>query len=712
MGGPSTRRGRRAVSAVAGLLAACAAAVDPGVARGDGLSGRGIVSYQGQDATTQDSTSVKQLYELRMQRHVSLPLEYRLRLRYEDDRGEARTRALRSDLANRQLQPAAELLFAMGAVQVQSGYDYTWLDTAGSSNERELRRAFARAQLQPADLPAVLVDAEQRAARDAGASLDQVDTSAGVALDYGIDRWRFRETNRFSRFEDRISGFERQQLSMQGMVSYETAPSQKRVGANASVTASALRRAESFLGSSGGEVPREIAAARGLYAFDDSPPDSSDRPLASLTALVDGNLAASAGISVGPDGLSFQNVGVDMGRFLELDELRVYVRDRDGNALPADGLVTWVVYTSADGVSWIPAQASRSSYFPPLGYYEVRFDRATARFFKAVSFGVNTRESFVTEVQPVVHEAFRPREERSTWDVLGALTGQVRYHATERTDLTYSGVANVSRQSSGGGQAAFDWDQAVGAAHRPHRVLSLEGRVQDRRVFTPGSRATANTVLGVARVTPLPALQHELGAGFGTERATARSVDTTYATLRNLARLYPTLDVTLDGGYTSQRDRLAGRRGFQYSAGAGALARVTPNLTLTLAAGWSRARQTVAPILVGRNDRYSAQVDWRASARLGLSGRLGWVDATGTSGLLQQYRVFWNPFSRGTVRLGVSYDEDVDSYTRQRSRRLSVMPRWAPNGHASLDLNYSLFARNTGENPRTEILLVTFTLTI
>jgi hypothetical protein len=290
----------------------------------------------------------------------------------------------------------------------------------------------------------------------------------------------------------------------------------------------------------------------------------------------------------------------------------------------------------------------------------------------------------------------------------------VRYRLSDRTDLTYYGLGNVGRQTSAvaGRTSTFDWDHTVGVIHRPFAPLALEARAEDREVFTSGARATASSLAGIARISPLAALQHDLGVGYGTERATGRSVETENVSLHNLARLYPTLDVTLDGGYTSQRDRIAGQTGPHYTAGAGTLARLTPGVTLTLQASWARAHDTVAPIQTGQNDRYFAQVDWRASMQLNLSGRVGWVEATGASGLLQQYRVFWNPFARGTIQLGLTYDEDVDSYTRQRARRLAVLPRWTINRHASLDLNYSLFTRNTGENPRTEIVFVTFTLTI
>lgn len=696
-------------------LAALASVLVPDATLGEGVDGRALLSYQAQDASTFSSSTLRQTYDLRVRRRFTEPVEYRLRLRYEDDRGESRFRGSRSDVGTSQLQPLAELLVSLGRVATHASYEHTWLDSR-EGNERQLSRAFARVDVTPRDLPSSSLDAERRVSRDEGAGLDQVESAAGIAFVQEIGGWQLRQSNRVVEFEDGARAFERRQIQLQAGAAFEAAPSARRVTGNVAVNASAVRMEETFLGASGGLVPREIAAARGLYAVDDLPADSSDHPLAAVPALVDGNLAASAGISIGPDGASFQNVGVDMGRFIEIDELRIYARNADGNPLPTDGLVTWTAYGSADGSSWIPAGATRSVYFAPLGYYQVQFDRTTARYFKAVSFGVNTLQAFVTEVQAVVNEEFRPRDRRVNWNVAGMGTGQVQVRISERTTLGYTGLANYGRQTSGslGASTFFDVDQMVAATYESSRQLTLDARVQYREVFPGGAgqRATATGVVGTARVLPLPTLEHALGAGWTAERATSREVDTATVTLRNVAHVYPTLDVLLDAGYTWQGDRATSRSGDRYSGATSVRAQLTRDLGLTLAGAWSRAYETTAPIQAGQDDRYFADVSWRASSRLNLGARVGWVEASSASGLTQRYRVYWNPFQGGSIQLGVTYDEDVDSFIQQRSRRFSIYPRWQLNRHASLDLNYSLFTRNMGENPRTELLFATFTLTI
>ena len=699
-----------------GRLAAAALALAPALAgAADDLSARGIVSYQGQDAASHSSDFVKQSYELRLKGRPTDGIEYKLRLRYEDDRGESVQREVRSDVLSRQLQPAGELHASVGSASASAGYDFTWLDSAGARNERQLHRVFARGALRPADLPGVAVDAEQRTSRDATASLDQVDTSVGLSLDHAAGSWRFRQSDRLGDFRDRAVGFGRRQYNVQAGVAYEAPREWRRFTGGFQVNGGANRMSESLHAGAEQDVPREIGAARGLYGWDDSPADSGDRPLAPNAALVDGNLASPAGISIGPDGVSFQNVGVDVGRFVELTELRIWVRNSAGNPLPTDGLVTWTAWTSADGIAWVPAPASVSSYYPPLGYYQVTFGATTARYFKAVSFGVNTLEAYVTEVQAVVRERFVPTQERTSWNLLGTALANGTVRVTDRTSFTYNGAGNLGRQRSPGSGAltSFDLDQTLGVTHMRGTAVALDARWQDRRVFPGfGERSRTEVIAGTVRVTPIATLEHALTGGWQTERGPARAVDSTFVSLRNLARLYATLELGADVGYTEQRDDILSQRGERWAGAASMLARLTPDLTLRLDTGWSRARQTTAPILTGRDDRYAAEATWRASQQLVLGARVGWVEASAASGWAQRYRLYWNPFPRGTLQVGLTYDEDVDSFTRQRSRRLSVSPRWLMNRHASLDASYSLFHRNTGEDPRTEILYVTLTVTI
>src|SRR6185369_1340408 len=114
-------------------------------------------------------------------------------------------------------------------------------------------------------------------------------------------------------------------------------------------------------------IPTQVTIARGLYGVDDTPSDNRDHPLAPIPALIDNNLNGGAGINLGPDGVSFQNIAADLGRIDRVDEIRILVRDAGGNPLRnGGGPVTWDAYTSQDGQLWTPLAGARTTFSAPL----------------------------------------------------------------------------------------------------------------------------------------------------------------------------------------------------------------------------------------------------------------------------------------------------------------------------------------------------------
>jgi hypothetical protein len=137
-------------------------------------------------------------------------------------------------------------------------------------------------------------------------------------------------------------------------------------------------------------------AVTGLFGVDDLPADTQ---LMSRPSLIDGVLDdAAGGVAIGPLGASSQNVGLDMGTSVQAEELRVHVRTAAGGAVPSGGPVTWTVWTSADRQSWTAVQGGSQTFSSALSAYVLDFTPTEARFFKAVSFGCNTVDTFVTEL--------------------------------------------------------------------------------------------------------------------------------------------------------------------------------------------------------------------------------------------------------------------------------------------------------------------------
>ncbi len=112
------------------------------------------------------------------------------------------------------------------------------------------------------------------------------------------------------------------------------------------------------------------------------------------------------------------------------------------------------------------------------------------------------------------------------------------------------------------------------------------------------------------------------------------------------------------------------------------------------AEGLGLGRQTI--------ERYYAELNYRPSAKLMLSGRYGYSNAGAVSGTIRAYRIEWYPFAGGTVGIGTIYDEDVDTnHFSRRFRRLQILPTWQINRHAILNVNYNFLQLENGATATT-----------
>src|SRR5262249_50574016 len=152
-----------------------------------------------------------------------------------------------------------------------------------------------------------------------------------------------------------------------------------------------VMRIDDRAGRQASSVPTQVTIPSAAVSHDETPADSRDVPPLFSPSLTDANFAASAGVSLRPDGLSFQNIFVDLGRFAALDEFRVFVRDSGGNFVKTGGLIEWTVYTSINNLDWTPIPGSTTTGFiTTQSAYDVNFPQTAARYFKFVSFGTNS----------------------------------------------------------------------------------------------------------------------------------------------------------------------------------------------------------------------------------------------------------------------------------------------------------------------------------
>jgi hypothetical protein len=711
--------GAVALAALAAALGAAAGAED--------LTGRAILSYQTFDNGGLRSDGVHQLYDLRFERAVTDPIRLRLSLRAERDNGGSDFGLGRQASSFSQLQPGGELFYGLPRLQVQLNYDRILLDAAEGpvvSSDRSVERKLGRLFWKPDGLPGLVLNSDERDMVDDFAGLDRRQTLREATVDYAFRGLTVSGTRRGIDLDDVGLGFMRQTDERQAQMGYEGAWKNGRLVASATGLYTSSQIDDRARGRAAG-VPDPVPVPRALYVNDDTPLDSRDRPPTPLQALIDGDLDRGTGIALGPEGVSFQTLVLDAGRSAQSDLFRIHVRDAQGRLVPSGGAVSWDVYVSRDGVEWRAVPGGRTSFLPAQGAYEVRFPAATSRYFKAVSFATNALTTEVTEIEAFLITLLGPEEVRRTDMTVGSATVSLGAQPLRTVQLGYYGLYNGLTQTDPDPARADlttrGLEHQLTAEYDPFPPLSLIARFQDRSLVQDDVRDTYQAWIGTVRVTPLRTLEQTVEGTHSHERNRGRSIVTDGLALRTSTWFYPTIHVTLDLGFQRQdfvEEGFAVDRRFLNGV---ALVQLTRALKLTVDATLQRSayEQGALPLLpdlfgvpARRDERWTAELFYRASSQLGVAARVGQARTEAFTATLQRYHVDWFPFRGGAVALSGIYDQDVDSVGRRTARRFIFTPVWTVNRHVILSLNYTFIDVAGPERARTRAFQALATLTL
>ena len=166
-------------------------------------------------------------------------------------------------------------------------------------------------------------------------------------------------------------------------------------------------------------------------------------------------------------------------------------------------------------------------------------------------------------------------------------------------------------------------------------------------------------------------------------------------------RFLKSFDLSLDGDYQKESQASDNHPATHRSLTAVTYAQLTDDLRMTANASLQRTSyengtpdEIASGLLLpaSHDERYWVETSYRTGPQLFLSARLGWASSNLYSGVTQAYRVEWYPFGAGTVSIGTVYDEDLDSISNRRFRRVQILPRWVLNKSMTIDLNYTVMS--------------------
>jgi hypothetical protein len=681
------------------LALAFAMAAAAGPARAADLNGRADLSVGDESLDEGSSRYFRQRYDLEVRQAVSEALGYGLRLRLQEDRGESTLASGSVSTLRRSAAARGEGGWHREEYSASTRYELDWSGDDSplgpASNERWLQRANAGGRWRVSEPLELLVSGEHSDARAPGSD-PSVEDKGAVSAELTLADLRILESNVLQRTADgsaeRISGGPRFALDWN-----------RTLGQGARVAARYQGdwswSSERSLSASTVQVAVGVSAISGLFVWTDLPADTTATPMVATPGLLDGNFVAGTGVPIGPTGVWFQNVGLDLGRVTRTDELRITIRSSTGNLVPIGGGVTWSPWWSNDGLHWTRAGGGGTSYDVALGAYVVTFSPVAARYVKAVSDATHALDAEVTELQAYAHDPLRPREDRRTRSILQSLSLSATATATEKLLFTYAGTFNASGATLGDAPTAWTTDTAhtLSALAGPFEAVTLGLSLTDWEFRQQGVLQTRNlAATSTATWKPAPAADVAVTARAGELTEAAVSAFVWGGGLRGALAWYQAL--RLDGSIDFTRQELDDGSSDYVSASANAAARVRPELELSASAGLQRATATrgatelaaALPLLtVYEYERYQAGVTWRPSPQLQLDLRAGAVHVAARFRFVESLRGVWNPFRDSAFQLAADYANEVDPSNGRSYQRLQIAPRWTLNPHANLQVYYS-----------------------
>ena len=686
------------------------------------VSGRALLAFQDYNYGGLQTSGFRQTYDLHLDKVLTTTSLLRLYYREDDFQGTSQFVAVPQTSNLRQIQPMGEFIWNAPTVQVDARSE--WFDInsrLGSTEEkRKIQRTSGRLSWDPDGLPSFLLLGQRNGTTDTASSVQLTEDNALAQAKYTWRDLLLTGGEQYTRSYDPDAGYDRRSTIHQGELSYTTSRWGGKFTALADGQAQLARIDERATSGTATLVPTPVALSRALYAVDETPTDDHDHPLVPYPLLTDGNVNASAGISVGPDGLSFNNIAIDLGRLDRVDEIRVIVRDGAGAPLRnGGGAVTWDAYTSLDGLLWTPLSGAQTTFNAPLSLYSVTFTQTTSRWFKVVNFGVNADPTLVTEVQTYLHTTIAPGTSASGNQNLINGTLNVTLHPIDRLTFAYSSAYSMIRQDLTGQALQRSTNvENIGTFQYDARMwLSFRGQLLQNTASATGGDDSASGVTGYVDFIPTGKLRTTLELSRQTQNldGTPFTVDT--QALHITAYVIKSFYMALDLGTQSQTvtsDGASADRQFMTLMGN---AQLSPSLRVLLTASVQRNRTdstdpTLQLLGPSRDDRYAGNFIWHPGQPLTLSARYGWVSGEELSGFTQQYHLEWYPFAGGTVSLGGSYDQDIDPSSDRRATRMIFNPRWMINRFATLDVNYtSVKTTFTSSMNQQRSLFATLTLT-
>ena len=660
------------------------------------LHGRVRGTYQSVDGEDEEFESLLQDYRVNFRNSVTRNLFWQIRLR-----------ALVSDfnvegepgLDTKLLEPFLQLVYRGNGWNVSGGGRLTDASPRGRSEglDEERQDLFARIGWTKPRKPVFnwslnRVDIEEE-------GIDQsIDYRSLLSLSYGRRKGGTSLDIENRRFEDRVTGLERDRFRGTWNGNYRDAFADRRVILSGQALLETGTTEEEIPGTV--DVDEQKRAARGLFAVDDTPAMGF---LTNTPALIDGNLTASAADLSG----DFRNIGVDFGFNETVDTVFIVVERR---LLPgSENDYAWDVYTSGDGEFWnLFASSVRFTFEDLQNRFKIELPApTTSQFLKVVNtrFSSNEPPLAVTEIQVFAVESRTGRQERD--ESRRSVNATATWRAHPRVDLNLNAfTSRFALEQVSGKDVREDWGTTLITTLRPGAGWASTLRLQTvSRSSTFGRSEDDNTVsLGFAK-SPLPTLDFSIG---GTHRRnTSRGnvlLESNALDMRVAARFVHDIQAAFDFSLIRQEDGILDRVTDRRQGNLTLNTTLRPGLILS--ANW-RAERINFNDSGTADDRTDVDLRTRLSYRptpvFGAVYEYLYQDISGESGTSYLFDVDWLPFPGGALQIQFTVTQDRRSIFGDVRDESRATLRWTMNPKTIIDFAYASIRVGDPSSPRNKL---------
>jgi len=547
--------------------------------------------------------------------------------------------------------------------------------------------------------------------------------------------------------QDLLGGTETKTLGHDGKVDYTDRFFKDRVNFEASeeiTTAAVTAQAASGQAS----ISFQAFAIRGLQLNTTDVLGLSRVPLASAPFLIDGSFsglrsdANNIGSSLFPTDTTPRNVGLQFAVPTEVSTLDVWVYSVHDTRFPdttqdfltaaVAGSFTWDVYTSTDNLSWTLFQASVPAVYTPfagqlgVGKFEITFPngaKVTAQYIKVVvspllptaagGTAANFPGVYLNELQAFDTANVSGSSEATQRSTARATNIVAKVKLLENPflfyDFSYFAVqaetASVSTRNS-----TLSNGLSVNQQFNP----ALSGSASAQRIDTRTDNAAIGDTVqyqfyASLHAAPLRTLSHSLTLSDQTRDSQIGHSSSQSVYLTNNAELYKNVTVYLNGGQTWSIDEVRERSTqIQYAYGGSVIPVKT--VTITGASSYTRFNANDTGFYT-RNDNLS--VSYYPLPAIYLTAAWNTVQDSSHTNRLKNYGANWSPFPGGSLLIGFTYMETLQTEDNSLVQSLTESVRWNINRRTALQLSYGNSKTSSDlERTKTRGFFAEFTTTL